>query len=205
MGGSSSTAAVALPEIPPQHAFGAEGPSVQVTPEPVIGEDGKPVVGADGKIEVTIPAWGRGGPTGGLDPLYTKAGKACCWQDSNDYAFRLKQLQLINYAIGVLSRDLYQTSITNVPFKNTIEESMNYKNKVGSTEPGYEWSILSNDPTYDAFGESFNVFTKFSTYIEDHGGASSDQQKRDLEGFLIKFTATRATLLEKMFNECATK
>ena len=136
--------------------------------------------------------------------LYTPSGKACCWKDSEEFAFRLRQLALINHAISVLLRETWKDADAVTSFQSIHRDTMTFKNIQGNEEPGYEWTILSDDNTFTPEMEmDINRFKEFENYFLARGGASKDQVKKDFENFVIVFTRLRSWLMKKMTEFCS--
>lgn len=156
-------------------------------------------VGADG-VPIEIPVYGVYGKD--RDPLYTKIGKACCWADARDFEYRMRQMQMMNYAIAILSRDLYQ-NVATLNAKNTINEAMEYKDSAGNPVPGYDWRNLSEAEGFSTdYDKEANVFRRLETFVDTHQGLSNDELKKELTEILKEIIKARAVRAEKMATEC---
>ena len=136
--------------------------------------------------------------------LYSKSGKACCWADSELYAFRLRQLEIINYAIQVMSSELWKdTRLFTTAFANDLQQKvMNYKDVDGRPVDNHGWDLLAEDKTFLNEEYGVNRFKEFRDYFIQNAGASKEKMKEDFERFLVLFVRYRDILIRLMFNSC---
>ena len=137
--------------------------------------------------------------------LYTRLGKQCCWKDAGEYAWRIRQLEIINYAIQVLSYELYRKPLRDVTdVKTIIEKATNYRTVFGEPSEEHDWGLVSND-TQLFYDNRINTtqFKKFEKHLEDNRGASIEKHYSDLENYLNIFVALRNALIKRMASDCS--
>ncbi len=162
--------------------------------------------------EVSVPA--RHSYVGGLSTasvqpisqteavLLTPTGKSCTFRDTGELAFRLQQLQLINYAIQTLSKELVKDP-NNIDFARLHQDAMSYKDVDGRPVGGYSWRILAEDVSaFPALESSINRFKEFEQYILKKVGAPPSEMKKDMDFFMVIFIRLRDKLLDIMAESC---
>lgn len=137
-------------------------------------------------------------------PLYTKTGKACCWADSGEYAFRLRQLEIINYAIKTLAEETWKDASSMPKFQDLHNRIMSYEDVDGNPADNHDWSLLSEDPTFlPQVGDvKINRFKEFQQYFLRKAGASKEQMKADFEDYMVKFINIRDSLMKMLAQKC---
>ena len=130
--------------------------------------------------------------------LYTPAGKSCCWQDAEEYAFRLRQLQLINHAINILARETWKSADL-INFAQVHSEILTFPDGNALL---YSWSILANDPLFKPMELPYNRFKEFALFFQNRGGASKIEIKAQFETYLTLFMRIRDSLLSIMAKGC---
>lgn len=134
--------------------------------------------------------------------LYTRTGKRCCWADSGEYAFRLRQLEIINYAIRVLAEETWKDAEMITSFQELHRNVLTYHDVDGNEADNHEWSLLSEDPTFKPMELRVNRFKEFEEYFSTKGGATKQQMKIDFENYMTIFIRIRAELIKLMANQC---
>lgn len=134
--------------------------------------------------------------------LYTKSGKMCCWTDSAEYAFRLRQLEIINYAISVLSQETWKDPEM-INFQQLLRDTMSYKDVDGNEADFHDWSLLAEDTTFKPIELKENRFKEFQDYFVTRAGASKSDMKRDFENYMTLFIRLRDGLMQIMTKQCA--
>ncbi len=134
--------------------------------------------------------------------LLTPTGKSCTFKDTGELAFRLQQLQLINYAVQVLSKELWKDAqLINFPL--VIQDAITYKDLDGKPVAGYTWRMLSEDlVAFPALETSVNRFKEFEQYLSKKAGAPNSEMKKDLDFFMVIFIRLRDRLLDIMSESC---
>jgi hypothetical protein len=134
--------------------------------------------------------------------LFTRAGKACCWKDANEYAFRLRQLEIINYAVQTLSKGLYPDP-QYIDFKRLHDETLNYLDVNDKPADNHEWTLISEDLTFKGMREEHNLFKDFETYFDTNAGKGPADMKKDFESiYLRNFLRLRDGLIQLMSSSC---
>lgn len=134
--------------------------------------------------------------------LYTRTGKRCCWADSGEYAFRLRQLEIINHAVKVLAEETWKDAEIITSFQEIHRNVLTYHDIDGNEAENHEWSIISEDPTFKPMELRVNRFKEFEEYFSTKGGATKQQMKVDFENFMTIFIRIRAELLKLMATKC---
>lgn len=134
--------------------------------------------------------------------LYTRSGKACCWTDSGEYAFRIRQLEIINYAIKRLAEETWKDADM-INFQELQRDVMTYKDVDGNEAENHDWSLVAEDTTFKPLELRVNRFREFQDYFVGHAGASKTSMKQDFEHFMTLFIRLRDGLLDIMAKQCA--
>ena len=125
--------------------------------------------------------------------------------NSKTIAFRIRQLEVLNHCITILSQSLWKDALIIDPkkngqgFKNLLSKSMTYTN-LNNIPPSptidskgnhinlYSWDLLCND-TSDA---EFSIFFKYKHYDFNQ---STFVIKHDFDAFLKDFITKRTYIL----------
>jgi hypothetical protein len=134
--------------------------------------------------------------------LYTRTGKRCCWADSGEYAFRLRQLTIINHAIKRMSEELWKDAELISNFQRLHRSIITYTDVEGNPIPNHEWTLLAEDPTFKPMELPMNRFKEFEQYFTTRGGATRQQMKTDFENYMTIFIRIRSELLKLMARQC---
>jgi len=134
--------------------------------------------------------------------LYTRTGKACCWADSGEYAFRLRQLEIINHAIKTLAEETWKDPEMISSFQALHREVITYKDVDGNEADNHDWSIVAEDLTFKPMELRVNRFKEFEDYFATKGGASKAQMKTDFENYMTIFIRIRDSLMQLMAQKC---
>lgn len=143
-------------------------------------------------------------------------GKQCCFKDANELELRLRQVQIINHAIKVLSQELTKTA-GNINFKflhssvidirdpegKRYTEDSSRLEKLGRKEQGFDWSLLSEDEAFKPLELDYNRFKEFELYFQNKPNATQEEMKANFDAFLILFMRLRDALLKIMSDKCA--
>src|SRR5690242_18667507 len=86
-------------------------------------------------------------PTQDENLLYTRTNKSCVFQDSAELAWRIRQLEIINWAVQVLSKELCRP-VDQINYKWVANTAMVYEDVDGHTTDDHDWSIVSRDSTF---------------------------------------------------------
>lgn len=134
--------------------------------------------------------------------LLTPTGKSCTYKDSGELAYRLQQLQLLNYSIKVLSEELWKDP-KDIDFPRLHQTAMSYKDVDGKPTSGYPWALLANDTdSFPALESSVNRFKEFEEYMSKNTAAPKADLKKQMEYFMIIFVRMRDRLLDIMAESC---
>lgn len=133
--------------------------------------------------------------------LYTKSGKQCCWQDAEEYAFRLRQLEIINHAISVLSAETWKDPKM-INFKQLQESAMTYIDVNGRPADNHDWSLLAEDSSLSSIELEKNRFKQFEDYFMDNAGASPTENLQQFNTFLTLFIRLRDGIMKIMAKGC---
>lgn len=134
--------------------------------------------------------------------LYTKTGKACCWTDSGEYAFRLRQLEIMNYAVKTLAEETWKDAEM-INFQALHRQILTYKDVDGNEKDLHDWSLLSEDVTFKPIELPANRFKEFENYFQKKAGAAKKDQKEDFENFMTLFIRIRDGLMAIMAKGCS--
>jgi hypothetical protein len=170
-----------------------EQEQVPVIPELKEGEEGKSVVDVDVK-----------NPENALESkLYESSKFICQWQDASEYSFRLRQVELLNFAIRVIARKLSQATEPE-EYKELHGESMVYMNAFNrKDEDGeHKWEILSKDPLFVPADREETFFAIYEQYMGENSGKTSEEYKSRFEQFLRQFIRLRDRLIQYLGKNC---
>lgn len=136
--------------------------------------------------------------------LYDRTGKMCCWADSGLYAFRLRQLEIMNHAIHELTEELWRDvdHFTAEKVAELQQKAMAYKDIDGKPSDNHGWDLLAEDETFFNKEYRINRFREFRDYFITKSGASKQTMKEDLDRFLILFVRYRDILIRLMSEQC---
>jgi hypothetical protein len=137
--------------------------------------------------------------------LFTPAGAQCAWQDANEYAFRIQQLDIINHAILVLASILspeVTKDVNLLNFKDMQGKAMAYANAYNENDDIHPWTNIANDPMFLDAGERTNIFQQFSDYFTENAGTSSDIQLKDFQKFVTRFIRIRDKIISVLGENC---
>jgi hypothetical protein len=134
--------------------------------------------------------------------LYTRSGKACCWTDSAEYAFRLRQLEIINYAIKTLAEETWKDPQM-INFQDLHTDVMRYKDVNGDEADNHDWSLVGEDSTFKPLERKFNRFREFQDYFITNAGKNKADMKHDFEDYMSVFIRIRDGLIQIMAKQCA--
>jgi len=129
--------------------------------------------------------------------LFTKSGKACCWTDAGEYAFRLRQLEIMNYAIQTLAKELWKDPNL-INFQALHQDASTYRDVDGHPADNHDWSLIAEDATFKPMELAMNRFKEFEQYMTMKAGADARVMKNDFENFLALFIRIRDSLLKLM-------
>jgi hypothetical protein len=135
--------------------------------------------------------------------LYTKTGKACCWADSGEYAFRLRQLEIINHAIKTLAEETWKDAEMISSFQALHRNVMTYKDVDGNEADNHDWSIVAEDLTFKPMELRVNRFKEFQEFFATKAGESKQQIKKDFENYMTIFIRIRDSLMKRMAEQCS--
>lgn len=129
--------------------------------------------------------------------LWTPSGKACCFADAEELAFRIRQLEIVNYAVEVLSSQLVKDP-SSIDYEILQKIVMEYRDADRVKAPNHDWRLLSgDDDTFKGADARYNAFKEFERYFMDKAGASRDATHTEFTNFLIRFKKARDTLVNK--------
>src|SRR6476659_3969204 len=131
--------------------YGSSEPEVPQVPEAPL-EEGEPMDTQDIKDASVAPI------TQDENALYTKTGKACCWADSAEYSFRLRQMEIINHAIKVLAEETWKDPDMISSFQSLLQDVITYKDIDGNEADNHDWSIVAEDITFKPMELRVNRF-----------------------------------------------
>ena len=124
--------------------------------------------------------------------LYTTTGRECCFADSGVFEFRLRQLQMINHSIKILSSESFTSA----------ESALVYKDARGHPSDLHSWEMLTTDPTFISRETAQNIFETFKDYISS---GDKTYQKQKYTEFLDKFINIRNSLMDQLSQDCIVK
>ena len=133
--------------------------------------------------------------------LFTKTGLQCAWQDAGEYKFRLSQLDLINYAIQVLTAELWK-DVNQANYKQMFNDSMSYKDADGNSDDQHDWEKLTADPVFINPSKRTNTFQEYADYFTKNSGKDTASMRKDFTDFVTEFTNLRTTVMQKMLSDC---
>lgn len=135
--------------------------------------------------------------------LYTRTGKACCWADSGEYAFRLRQLEIINHAIKTLAEETWKDADMMRNFQRLQQDVMTYRDVDGNEAVNHDWSIIAEDLTFKPMELRVNRFKEFQEYFTTKAGTPKEQMKKDFENFMTIFVRIRDSLIQMLARQCS--
>jgi hypothetical protein len=137
--------------------------------------------------------------------LYENANYACTWSDANEYSFRLRQVELINFLIRYLSSELFKNA-DNIQYNIVHEKSMIYKNAFDEEDLVHNYEILSQDPLFIPQDKKITFFEEYKTkLLVVNAGSDNETKKREFQAYLSTFVRVRDRLVIYMFKNCKSK
>lgn len=137
--------------------------------------------------------------------LYENAKYQCTWSDANEYSFRLRQVELINFLIRYLSSELFKGE-DEINFEIVHEKSMVYENAFGDGDKVHNYEILSDDPLFIPQDKKITFFEEYKTkLLAVNAGADNKTKKREFKKYLSTFIRVRDRLVIYMFKNCKSK
>ena len=133
--------------------------------------------------------------------LYAVSERACQWKDANEYAFRLRQIELLNFTIKTLSQDIWKAA-DQIDFQRLHKESMAYKNAYGKDDQVHNWEILAKDPLFVPADDEVTYFASYADYFVKNSGAPVAVNKENFEQYLKQFIKLRDRLFQYLGRHC---
>ena len=133
--------------------------------------------------------------------LFTKSGVECMWNDTNEYSFRLRQIELLNYAVRIIAADIWREA-EQIKFDVVHKDSMSYKSAFNVSDASHSWNILSEDPLFMDPSTQTTFFKDYQNYFLNSAGSSVEVNKANFQKFLLSFIRLRDLLLRTMSEQC---
>jgi len=133
--------------------------------------------------------------------LFEISQKQCVWQDANEYSFRLRQTELLNFTIRVLARELCKDT-ENIDFEELHAKSMNYHNAFKREDGVHNWDILAKDPLFIPADREITFFAVYRDYFIKNAGASQTIHRDRFDQFLRQFIRLRDRLFQYLGKHC---
>ncbi len=154
---------------------------------------------------------------GGTDfKKISRRGKRCCFEDAQVLEIRLRQIQICNHAVKVLSTELNKLaeSIDFPALHSSVMQARGVDGKTPKEEPrfaynereppGFAWSLLSEDESLKALEHPINRFKQFETFFQQKtGGRTNSEMKMLFEQYLIDFIRIRDALIKMIAEGCS--
>lgn len=134
--------------------------------------------------------------------LYEPSGKACCWADAGVYAYRLRQLEIMNHAIKTLAEGTWQDPKT-IDFALLHAKVLTYTDVDGQPAENHDWSMVSDDPVWKSYELPISRFKEFELYMVNNIGKPKDQMRADFETYLTLFKRFRDGLMKLLAQGCS--
>jgi len=139
--------------------------------------------------------------------LFTRTAQRCAYDDANEYGFRLAQLQLINYAIMVMTDELWKpVDVAN--YKQMHVDSMSYRDAHGRTDSelglgeAHNFQILTRDPLFLEKSQTETYFKQYEDYLKDNAGAKASELREGFKQHVTTFKNLRDAVIKEMAKEC---
>ncbi len=137
------------------------------------------------------------------EAFYTPNGIQCVWRDSNRFAGRLRQLEMLNSVIGTLSSRLWVTDVSRIDYNDVRKDAMEYVDPFKRNDNGlHTWEMLANDELFKDPTSIDNAFFRFENYFQFNGGKSPQEMQKDFLAFMDIFIKLRAKLISTCLTEC---
>jgi len=133
--------------------------------------------------------------------LYTPEGKKCCFDEAGRFKWRLRQIEIMNRAILLLSQELSRPD-NQIDFQGVTQDILNYTDGFGNQSSDHDWTIVSSDISLQSPSELQNKFADFEQYYDSNVIKSSQDIKTDFEHFLTAFILSRDFLIRSLMTGC---
>jgi len=133
--------------------------------------------------------------------LFNTTLAECTWKDANEYSFRLRQIELLNFSIKTISKDISKPA-DQLDFQKLHAESIAYKNAFGKEDEVHPWDILALDPLFIPADKEITFFKSYADYFVENSGASNSVHKDRFEQFLQQFIRLRDRIMQYMSKNC---
>lgn len=135
--------------------------------------------------------------------LYKVSKNICQWKDANEYAYRLRQVELLNFTIRFLSRALCKGAENTEEYQKIHTESMQYLNAFQKGDEVHNWEILAKDPLFIPADREETFFSTYEKYFEKNSGASKEIHQDRFDQFLRQFIRLRDRLMQYLGKHCS--
>ena len=133
--------------------------------------------------------------------LYTAEGKKCCFDEAGRFKWRLRQIEIMNRAILLLSDELSKQD-SQIDFQGVSQDILSYTDISGNQPPSHDWTIVASDISLQSRSELQNKFAEFEQYFDQNVLKGPSDIKKDFEDYLTAFILSRDFLIRSLMTGC---